>query len=107
MKVFHCQHCGQMVYFANTRCERCGNHLGYLPDLEVLSADGDVESYTLTVYDRWFVKRYSGQPTTQTSYEFNASKLNPGEIYTVRVDAKPVGGEDGATVWAIGFSDST
>ncbi|WP_448190910.1 zinc-binding metallopeptidase family protein [Azospirillum sp. sgz301742] len=37
MKVFHCQHCGQMVYFANTRCERCGHRLGYLPDRMVLS----------------------------------------------------------------------
>jgi hypothetical protein len=38
MKVFHCQHCGQMVYFANTRCERCGHLLGYIPDLCALSA---------------------------------------------------------------------
>jgi hypothetical protein len=38
MKVFNCQHCGQMVYFANTRCERCGHLLGYIPDLAVLSA---------------------------------------------------------------------
>jgi hypothetical protein len=38
MKVFHCQHCGQMVYFANTRCERCGHLLGYIPDLAILSA---------------------------------------------------------------------
>lgn len=45
MKVFHCQNCGQMVYFANTRCERCGLRLGYLSDRAVLSAlvplDGD------------------------------------------------------------------
>jgi hypothetical protein len=27
-----------MVYFANTWCERCGHLLGYIPDLEVLSA---------------------------------------------------------------------
>ncbi|WP_207460301.1 putative zinc-binding peptidase [Azospirillum sp. SYSU D00513] len=38
MKIFRCQHCGQMVYFANTRCERCGHRLGYIPDLAVLSA---------------------------------------------------------------------
>ena len=38
MKVFHCQHCGQMVHFANTRCERCGHPLGYIPDLAILSA---------------------------------------------------------------------
>jgi hypothetical protein len=38
MKVFHCQNCGQMVYFTNTWCERCGHRLGYLPDQAVLSA---------------------------------------------------------------------
>jgi hypothetical protein len=27
-----------MVYFANTRCERCGHLLGYIPDLYALSA---------------------------------------------------------------------
>lgn len=45
MKLFECQHCGQPLYFGNTRCERCGHPLGYLPDREVLSAlipeDGD------------------------------------------------------------------
>jgi hypothetical protein len=37
MKVFHCQTCGQMVYFGNTRCERCRSVLGYLPDSAVLT----------------------------------------------------------------------
>jgi hypothetical protein len=45
MKLFECQHCGQLLYFENTRCERCGHVLGYLPDRTVLSAltaeDGD------------------------------------------------------------------
>ena len=45
MKLFECQHCGQLLYFENTRCERCGHVLGYLPDAAVLSAlaeeDGD------------------------------------------------------------------
>jgi hypothetical protein len=38
MKIFNCQHCGQMVYFTNTRCERCGYTLGYVPELAVMSA---------------------------------------------------------------------
>ena len=45
MKLFTCQHCGQMLYFENTACERCGRALGYLPDLGTLSAlepDGDL-----------------------------------------------------------------
>lgn len=38
MKLFKCQSCGQALYFENTRCERCGHRLGYLPDLSMLSA---------------------------------------------------------------------
>ncbi|ATB27768.1 zinc-binding metallopeptidase family protein [Melittangium boletus] len=38
MKIFNCQQCGLMVYFSNTRCERCGHALGYLPGLTTLSA---------------------------------------------------------------------
>ena len=38
MKLFECQNCGQLLYFENTRCERCGHVLGYLPDRAVLSA---------------------------------------------------------------------
>lgn len=38
MKLFECQSCGQLLFFENTRCERCGRRLGYLPDRTVLSA---------------------------------------------------------------------
>jgi hypothetical protein len=38
MKLFECQNCGQPLYFENTACESCGLRLGYLPDLEVVSA---------------------------------------------------------------------
>lgn len=38
MKLFECQVCGQPIYFENTRCERCGHRLGYLPTLTRLSA---------------------------------------------------------------------
>jgi hypothetical protein len=38
MRLFECQHCGQMLYFENTRCEKCGHALGYLPERVVLSA---------------------------------------------------------------------
>ncbi|MDX2079731.1 MAG: putative zinc-binding peptidase [Terrimicrobiaceae bacterium] len=33
MKIFHCDHCGQLVYFENTRCVACGTALAYLPDV--------------------------------------------------------------------------
>jgi hypothetical protein len=38
MKLFSCQNCQQVVYFENTSCERCGYSLGYIPELETISA---------------------------------------------------------------------
>ncbi len=38
MRLFKCQGCGQLLYFENTICERCGRRLGYLPDAGELSA---------------------------------------------------------------------
>ena len=38
MKLFECQHCGQPLYFENTRCESCGRDLGYLPSSETITA---------------------------------------------------------------------
>jgi len=47
MRVFTCQACGQLLYFENVRCERCGRVLGYLPDLATISALEQAEG------DRW------------------------------------------------------
>jgi hypothetical protein len=38
MKLFECQHCGQPLYFENTKCVSCGRALGYLPNCEAVSA---------------------------------------------------------------------
>jgi hypothetical protein len=38
MEVFACQACGQVLYFENVLCERCGHGLGYLPDRATISA---------------------------------------------------------------------
>ena len=38
MKLFKCQACGQVLYFENTRCERCSRQLGYSPKTATLSA---------------------------------------------------------------------
>ena len=38
MKLFSCQGCGQLLYFENVRCENCGRALGYLPDINEISA---------------------------------------------------------------------
>jgi hypothetical protein len=38
MKLFSCQGCGQLLYFENVLCESCGRALGYLADLNEISA---------------------------------------------------------------------
>jgi len=53
MKLFQCQNCGQPLYFENTRCERCGLALGYLPDREAITAlkqEGDGADLTQKVW---------------------------------------------------------
>jgi hypothetical protein len=34
MKIFHCDHCEQLVFFENIQCVRCGHALAYLPDFD-------------------------------------------------------------------------
>ncbi|MDX1944720.1 MAG: putative zinc-binding peptidase [Pirellulaceae bacterium] len=34
MKVFHCDHCGNLVFFENVQCLQCGAPLGFLPDVQ-------------------------------------------------------------------------
>ncbi len=44
MKVFHCDHCGHLIFFENVRCLKCDHQLAYLPDLGVvgsLEAEGE------------------------------------------------------------------
>jgi hypothetical protein len=31
LKLFKCQHCGQILYFENNKCESCSHVLGFLP----------------------------------------------------------------------------
>jgi hypothetical protein len=38
LKLFLCQSCGNVLYFENRLCERCGHRLGFLPEKQVLSA---------------------------------------------------------------------
>jgi hypothetical protein len=46
MKVFHCDHCGQLLFFENVTCVRCGRALAYVCELrELISLDplGDAQ----------------------------------------------------------------
>ena len=38
MKLFKCQHCGQLLYFENDHCEQCSHRLGFIPEVMNLSA---------------------------------------------------------------------
>jgi hypothetical protein len=38
MKAFHCDQCGNVLFFENTRCVKCDATLGFLPDVLDLSA---------------------------------------------------------------------
>ena len=38
MKLFKCQNCGQVLFFENRMCGRCGHRLGFLPQQGELSA---------------------------------------------------------------------
>ena len=51
MKIFHCDHCGHLLFFENTGCVCCGHRVAYLPDLHLvgsLDPEGDAEDA-----DRW------------------------------------------------------
>jgi len=41
MKNFHCDHCGNLVFFENRHCVRCDHRLAFLPDLGVLGSLGE------------------------------------------------------------------
>lgn len=47
MKVFHCDHCDQPVFFENSQCVACGHVLAYLPDL------ADMGSLEAAAEARW------------------------------------------------------
>jgi len=38
MKTFHCDSCGNMVFFENVACTHCGSKLAYLPDIRSMGA---------------------------------------------------------------------
>ncbi len=47
LKTFHCDKCGQQVFFENVLCERCGSLLGFAEDT------GDVHAFEADGEDLW------------------------------------------------------
>jgi hypothetical protein len=57
MKVFHCDHCGQLLFFENINCMRCGRALAFVPELsDLVSLDPKPNT------DRW------SSPRAERSY---------------------------------------
>ncbi len=54
MKVFHCDHCGHLLFFENTQCVKCGRLVAYLPDLALVgSLDRYDESMANDTIETW------------------------------------------------------
>jgi len=51
MKLFQCQACQQIIYFENTRCERCGHTLGFSPTSEAIYALDPVDGRWRSIVD--------------------------------------------------------
>jgi len=60
MKLFTCTHCGQVLYFENSKCEHCGYILGFSDQLLQLLPliEKDVHTYTIYGHDDEQLYRY-------------------------------------------------
>jgi hypothetical protein len=38
MRIFHCGHCDQLIFFENIFCGKCGHKLAYLPDQQMMAS---------------------------------------------------------------------
>lgn len=46
MRIFHCNHCQQLVFFENFQCLKCDRALAYLPDLNIVGSLDAMENGT-------------------------------------------------------------
>jgi hypothetical protein len=58
MKLFSCSTCGQIVFFENVRCTKCGFALAYLPDQSTMGAMAPSEDVLLTTLPSAKGKKY-------------------------------------------------
>lgn len=63
------------------------------------AADGDVESYNVYVSDSLGNALIAAEGVADTSFNVDASRMQPGEVYTVTIGAKPMGGTEDDIVW--------
>lgn len=63
------------------------------------TAEGDVESYDIAIYDSQGNVMNSAQGYRDTSFRADADRIQAGEVYTIRIGARPAGGSDEDLVW--------
>jgi hypothetical protein len=69
MKLFECQACGQPLFFESFTCESCGRRLGYLPEVQELSAlEPDGETWPAYSQIFWTVRSGKRLGTTSLPY---------------------------------------
>jgi hypothetical protein len=80
MDIFHCDHCGQPVFFENITCVRCGHRLAYLPDVGQMASleslpDGLWHSLAATGTEYRLCANYTGYDVC--NWAVKASDENP------------------------------
>ena len=63
------------------------------------AADGEVESYSVYVSDSLGNAVIAAEGVADTSFNVDAARMQPGEVYTVTIGAKPMGGTEDDIVW--------
>lgn len=63
------------------------------------SAEGDVDSYSIYLYDGGGNLINSMEGTGKTSLSLNTKSMNPNEIYELRIGAMPAGGTQEDMIW--------
>jgi hypothetical protein len=88
MKTFHCQHCGQPVFFENVQCLKCGSALAFLPDRLHMSAMEQVPEQD----ELWRRRTKSGKAATQLQYRLchNHTTQNACNFAVPTADPNPL-----------------
>jgi hypothetical protein len=81
MKAFHCDQCGNLVFFENVQCVRCNHALGFLPDAIDLStleaaSEGQWRALTPAARDRAYKQCANGQQHQVCNWLVPANESN-------------------------------
>ncbi len=82
MKVFHCDHCRQLLFFENVNCVRCGRALAFSPEEKDLLSLDPIEGSRLwksprAAYAFRLCENYAKQNASVCNWALDASDTNP------------------------------